>query len=131
MPVATVGADDVVVGPEVGTRGGRHRLLTDVRMRGALDQTLQEELRRPLVEAANLDHRRVEALELLDLELHGVLRGAHYIPASRSAGPARWHLACSIQATRRAASCSACCRPCSSRSRSRFPPSPRSGPRPA
>jgi hypothetical protein len=38
---------------------------------GALHQSLDEELRRPLVESTDLHHRRVETFELLAAELHG------------------------------------------------------------
>src|SRR5438445_3259843 len=85
VPVAAVGADDGVVRAEVGARRRRHRLLADVGMRGALDQALHEQLRRLLVEPADLDHRGVETLEPLAVELHGDLRGANYTSAARPA----------------------------------------------
>jgi len=81
VTVAAMRADDVVVRPQIGARRRRHRLFPDVGMRGALDQTLHEQLRRLLVEPADLDHRGVETLEPLALELHGVTSGAPTIPA--------------------------------------------------
>ena len=71
VAVAAMGADDVVVLAQVGARRRRDRFLPHVGVRGALHQPLDEQFRRLLVEATDLRHRRVQALELLDLELHG------------------------------------------------------------
>ena len=74
VAVAAVVADDVVVHAEIRARRRRHRLLADVAVGGALHQALVEQLGRPLVEAPDLHHGRVETLELLAAELHGALR---------------------------------------------------------
>src|SRR5437867_6871467 len=63
-------ADDVVSLAEVRAGARRHRLLADVAVRRPLDEPGVEELGGLLVEAADLDHRGVEALELLAAELH-------------------------------------------------------------
>src|SRR5881409_738830 len=70
VAVTAVGADDVVALAEGRAGAGRHGLLADVAVRRALDEPGVEELHRLLVEAADLDHRGVEALELLAAELH-------------------------------------------------------------
>src|SRR5436309_2359043 len=75
VAVAAMGADDVVALAEVRAGARRHRLLADVAVRRPLDEPGVEELRRLLVEAADLDHRGVEALELLAAELHSAPPG--------------------------------------------------------
>src|SRR5207245_10074733 len=70
VAVTAVGADDVVALAEGRAGAGRHGLLADVAVRRALDEPGVEELNRLLVEAADLDHRGVEALELLAADRH-------------------------------------------------------------
>jgi hypothetical protein len=69
MAVATMGAGDVVALAEVRTGGSRYRLFADVAMCRALDESGAEQLRRPLVETADLDHSRVHRFEDLDAEI--------------------------------------------------------------
>jgi hypothetical protein len=70
VTVPAVVAHDVVVGPQAGADAGRHRLLTDVRVGGALHEPGVEQLGRLLVEAADADHGLVEALEGVGREVH-------------------------------------------------------------
>ena len=63
VAVAPVRARDVVAGPERGARAHGDRLHADVRVHGAADQLLLEELHRPRLERADPPHLDEELLE--------------------------------------------------------------------
>ena len=59
MHVAAVGTEDEVLGPERRGEPGRDRLLPEREMRRALDEPLEEQVLRPLLEQAGLLHHPV------------------------------------------------------------------------
>lgn len=62
-----VGAD-IVVAQQGAADGGGDRLLPDIAVRGALDVTFREQIRRALLEDADAQHRSIQFLELLGFE---------------------------------------------------------------
>ena len=70
VAVTAVIAGHEIIFAEVGADGGGNRFLTDIAVRGALDETFFEQLMGVFVEAPDPAHRRVYTFENLGRQLH-------------------------------------------------------------